>query len=195
MVRDEHDRDALLAAELRGRVDDLAPAGRIEHGRRLVEHDALGLHGDDTRDGHALLLPAGEQVRRVQAKIIHADLLERGIHPRAYFLRRDAEVLGREGHVVLDDVGDDLVIGILKDHAHRGAHGQEIVLVGRVHAVDVHLAAGRQQDGVEVLGERALAGAVVPQHGHERAARDLEREVAERGPLLAGVGKGQMFGS
>ena len=134
-------------------------------------------------------------MRRVQAKIIHADLLEGRIHPRAYFLRRDAEVLGCEGHVVLDDVGDDLVIGILKDHAHRGAHGQKIVLVGRVHAVDIHLAAGRQQDGVEVLGERALAGAVVPQNGHERAARDLEREVAERGPRLAGVGKGQVFGS
>ena len=134
-------------------------------------------------------------MRRVQAKIIHADLLQGCIHACAYLLRRDAEVLGREGHVVLDDVGDDLVIGILKDHAHRGAHGQKIVLVGRGHAVDIHLAAGRQQDGVEVLGERALAGAVVPQHGHERAARDLEREVAERGPLLAGVGKGQVFGS
>ena len=195
MMRNEHDRDALLAAEFGGRVNDLAPAGRVEHGRRLVEHDALGLHGDDARDGDALLLPAGEQVRRVQAKVIHTDLPEGGIHPRAYFLRRDAEVLGREGHVVLDDVGDDLVIGILKDHAHRGAHGQEILFVRRVHAVDIHLAAGRQQDGVEVLGERALAGAVVPQHGHERAARDLEREVAERGLRLAGVGKGQVFGS
>ena len=195
MMRNEHDRDALLAAELGRRVDDLAPAGRVEHGRRLVKHDALGPHGDDARDGHALLLSAGEQVRRVQAKIIHADLLQGCIHPCAYFLRRDAEILGREGYVILDDVGDDLVIRILKDHAHRGAHGQKIVLVGRVHAVDIHLAAGRQQDGIEMLGERALAGAVVPQHSHERAARDLEREVAECGALLAGVGKGQMFGS
>ena len=195
MMRNEHDRDALLAAELGRRVDDLAPAGRVEHGRRLVEHDALGLHGDDARDGHALLLSAGEQVRRVQAKIIHADLLQGCIHPCAYLLRRDAEILGREGYVILDDVGDDLVIRILKDHAHRGAHRQKVILVRRVHAVDIHLAAGRQQDGVEVLGERALAGAVVSQHGHERATRDLEREVAERGLLLAGVGKGQMFGS
>ena len=131
----------------------------------------------------------------MQAKIIHADLLEGRIHPRAYFLRRDTEVLGREGHVVLDDVCDDLVIGILKDHAHRGAHGQKVIFVRRVHAVNIHLAAGRQQDGIEELGQCALARAVVPEDGHERAARDLEREVAERGPLLAGVGKGQVFGS
>ena len=174
MVCDEHDRDALLTAELCRRVDHLAPSGRVEHGRRLVEHDALGLHGDDARDGDALLLPAGEQVRRVQTKIIHTDLPEGRVHARADLLRRHAEVLGCEGHIVLDDVCDDLVIGVLKDHAHRGAHGQKVIFVRRVHAVNIHLAAGRQQDGVEVLGERALAGAVVPEDGHERAARDLE---------------------
>lgn len=86
MVCDEHDRDALLTAELCRRVDHLAPSGRVEHGRRLVEHDALGLHGDDARDGDALLLSAGEQVRRVQAEVIHADLPEGCIHARADLL-------------------------------------------------------------------------------------------------------------
>ena len=134
-------------------------------------------------------------MRRVQAEVIHADLPEGRVHARTDLLRRHAEVLRREGHIVLDDVCDDLVIGILKDHAHRGAHGQEVIFVRRVHAVNIHLAAGRQQDGIEELGQCALARAVVPENGHERAARDLEREVTERGMLLAGVGKGQMFGS
>ena len=113
-------------------------------------------------------------MRRVQAEVIHADLLQGCIHPCAYFLRRHAEVLRREGHIVLDDVCDDLVIGVLKDHAHRGAHGQKVIFVRRVHAVNIHLAAGRQQDGIEELGRCALARAVVPEDGHERAARDLE---------------------
>ena len=53
----------------------------------------------------------------------------------------------------------------MKDHAHRGAHGQEVIFIRRVHAVNIHLAAGRQQDGIEELGQRALARAVRPHDG------------------------------
>ena len=65
-------------------------------------------------DGDALLLPAGEQMRCVAAVFIHADLPQRVIHPLADLRRGDAEVLRREGDVLLHDVGYDLVIRVLK---------------------------------------------------------------------------------
>ena len=60
-------------------------------------------------------------------------------------------------------------------------------------SVQLHPAAIRLERAREYADGGALARAVVPENGHERAARDLEREVAERGMLLAGVGKGQTF--
>ena len=65
MMGDEHHGDAHFPVQaLDGRNDLLAPVG-VEHGGRLIEYDAARPHGDDSRNGHALLLPAGEQVRRV----------------------------------------------------------------------------------------------------------------------------------
>ena len=51
---------------------------------------------------------------------------------------------------------------------------QQFILVGGVDAVHVDFAAGGQQDGVQVLGQGGLAGAVVPQHSHEGALLDVQ---------------------
>ena len=193
MVRDEHHGNPLFAAQARHGLDDLAPAGRVEHRGRLVEHDALRLHGDHARDGDALLLSARKQVRRVHAKFIHPHLFERRVHPPADLLRRHAEILRREGYVVLDDVGDDLVVGVLKHHAHRAAHPEKLLLVGSVDPVYQHPALRGQQNCVQVLGERRFAGAVVAEHRHKRAGPDLQIQVLQRRLRLAGVGIAQMF--
>ena len=63
-----------------------------------------------------------EQVRRMLAQLIHADLAESRIHAAADLLRRDAEVFGAKRHIVLHDVCDDLVIRVLEHHADVAAH-------------------------------------------------------------------------
>ena len=88
-------------------------------------------HGQHAGYGHALLLAAGEQVRRVQAVLVHAHGLERLVHAAAYLAALHAQVLRREGDVVLHDVGDYLVVRVLEDQADRAAHVQEPVLVRR----------------------------------------------------------------
>ena len=118
-------------------------------------------HGDDSRNGHALLLPAGEQVRRVQTVVIHPDELQCLVHASADFLRGNAEVLRRKGNILFYDVGDHLIIGILEHHADRAADVDQKRLVGRVHAVDVHLAAVRlyrRRDRAERAIGRELHG-------------------------------------
>ena len=49
--------------------------------------------------------------------IVERDPVELALHPSAYLVCGDAEVLGAEGHIVLDDGRDDLVIGVLEDEA------------------------------------------------------------------------------
>ena len=145
MVRYEHDRYSLFAAQLRDGLDDLAPALGVEHRRRLVKHYDLGLHCDDSRDGDALFLSAGQEVRCVHLEFVHIDLPERLIHSLAYLRRCNSQILRSEGHVILNDVCDYLVIGVLEHHSHGAPDIQKPVLIGGIDAVYEHLALGGQK--------------------------------------------------
>ena len=102
------------------------------------------------------------------------------IDAAAHLFRWNAEVFQRESHVFLYHRGDDLVVRALEHHAHGLADVIELVIIGGVHALDVHLALLRQEDGVEVLGKGGFAAAVCAQHGHELAPPDLHGDAVER---------------
>ena len=102
------------------------------------------------------------------------------IDAAAHLFRRNTEVFQRESHVFLYHRGDDLVVRALEHHAHGLADVIELVIIGGVHALDVHLALLRQEDGVEVLGKGGFAAAVCAQHGHELAPPDLHGDAVER---------------
>ena len=86
MVRDQDHGDALFTVEPLDGIEHLAAALRVKHGSRLVEHDALRLHGQHACDGHTLLLSAGEQLRRIGPVFVHADGTERIIDAPADLL-------------------------------------------------------------------------------------------------------------
>ena len=197
MVGDEHHGDALLPVQAMDGGEDLLPAHGVQHGGGLVQDDAVRLHGDDAGDGHPLLLSAGKEVRRVADELPHAHIPEGIIHPAADLLRGDAQVLRGEGHVLLHHVGNDLVVRVLKDHAHPLADGEKVPLVLRVHPLHQNLAGGREQDGVHGLGQGGLSGAVVAQHRHEAALLNGEGDpvqgVFRLLALLRRVGEGDIL--
>ena len=191
---DEHHRHPPLPVELLDGADHVRPADGVQHGRRLVQDDAPGLHGDDPGDGDALLLAAGEEMGGVLPELIHPHGLQGVVHPAADLLRGDAQILRGEGHILLHHVGHDLVVRVLEHHAHRAAHVQQPGLVSGVHAIHVHFSAGGQQDGVHVLGQGGLSAAVVTQHGHKGPLLDVQVHAVQhhRGHALRrGVGKAQ----
>ena len=155
------------------------------------------MHSGSIASTPALLLSAGEKVRRVLDILRHTDRLERVVHALADLLARHAQILGRECDVLFDDVCNDLVIRVLEHHAHAPADLKQEFFVARVHALDVDLAAAWQQDCVEGLGKRRFAATVVPQHHDEAAALDLYIHAAQRArialPLRAGIGKGEVL--
>ncbi len=66
-LRNHDDRHAAFAVKSKnGGEHFLAPPG-VEHGGRFVEHEHLRLHGEKTRNGDALFLPAGKRVARLFA--------------------------------------------------------------------------------------------------------------------------------
>ena len=126
-------------------------------------------------------------MRRKLAVMRHVDTGERLAHSRADLIRRHAEVLGSKGDVIFHDSCDELVVGILEDHADLLADLPELRRVGRRCRVEAADAAGprrRQQECIEVLRERRLARAIRPEDRDERPRLDREVHLIERTVLL-----------
>ena len=194
---DEHHGDPLFPVEPLNGVYDLLPPHRVQHGGGLIQHDALRAHGQHARDGHPLLLPAGQKMGGVAGVFAHAHGGQGLVHPLPDLGGGHAQILRAEGHVLLHHAGDNLVIRVLEHHAHPAADVQQELLVAGVHAVHVHLARCGQENGVEVLGQGGFPRPVVAQHRHKLPRPDGQGDpVQHRGgdALLGGVAEGEVFG-
>ena len=109
------------------------------------------------------------------------------VHPAAHLFLRHAEVFQRKGHVLFHHSRHDLVVRVLEHHAHGLADIVEFLFVCGVHALHIHLAALRQQNGVEVLRQRGFAAAVCTQHRHKLPALYLRRYAVQRIDRLLGI--------
>ena len=122
----------------------LGRAVGVEVGRRLVEHEQAGLQRERPGQGEALLLAAGQGVRRTLAPVREVHRGERGVDARPDALRRDASVLEPEGDVVAGPPHHDLRLGILEEQS--GA----VACRARLEAVDeqrpLHLATAPRID-------------------------------------------------
>ena len=135
---------------------------------------------------------------RVGAVFVHSDRFQGVVHAAADLLRRYAEILRRKGHILLYHVGNHLVVGILKDHAHRAADIQKPLLIGGIQPEDVYAAAFRQKDGVKMLGEGGFSAAVVTKNRHKAALLNIQIQAfkdTNRFSLVLGrIGEAQLFG-
>ena len=97
-VRDLHDRDA-VAAQLGQQSTQAGAAARVEAGRRLVEDEQLGLHGEHARDGGEALLAAGELEGREVLLCGKTHQVERVVDPARDLVGGKAHVARAEGDV------------------------------------------------------------------------------------------------
>ena len=82
----------------------------------------------------------------------------------------EAHVQGPKGDVIEDGGAKELVVGVLKDEPHPGAHPAGGALV-HLEPRDAHPALA-SQEAVQVQEERGLARAVGPHEGHLLPRRD-----------------------
>ena len=170
---------ALLFVQAADRAQHLLPAVGVEHGGGLVEHQNVRRQGQHAGQRHALLLPAGERVRRAVFIACHVHGGERRGHARGDLVFRHAVVFQPEGNILTHDRGHELVVRVLKHHADFAPQRPAIGGVGSVHAVDGQRAVLQRQQGVEVLDERGFAAAVVPEHGHKLAGGNVQLRTVE----------------
>jgi hypothetical protein len=179
-VGDCDDGDALGAVQLVCDLQHFVAAQRVEHGRGLVEHDHRRVHRQHAGNADALLLPAGEHVRRPHPVGLHAHLFQRPVHATGDLLPRHAQVFRPKGHILLDDGGHDLVVRLLKDHAHGAADGAQVAALARIPFLHPDVALRRQQQPVEVPGQRRFARTVVADDDHILARLDGQVDASQR---------------
>ena len=104
---------------------------------------------------------------------------------RGRLLVGETEVLRAEGDVLRDGLLEELLLGVLEDHADleaHGARGRALFLGLRVdvNAVDEHAARRRLQEAGELLQERRLARARMARNGRPGALLNGDRDILER---------------
>ncbi len=165
VVRDHHDRSAALVHAFDDREHVIARL-RVEHRRRLVEHEHTAVHGEHAGDRDALLLAAAHGGGVGVAQGIHANRAERAVHTVADQRRGHAEILRTERHVRGHGRGHDLVPGVLEDDADRAPRLAVCVGVGAVRVVEhgvahqLHRAVVGGGESGDQACERGLAGAI-----------------------------------
>ena len=168
-------------------IEHLAPSLRVEHGVRLVKHDALRLHSKNARDSHTLLLAAGQKLRGISTVVVHANCLEGIIDALPDLLRGNAEIFRSKRNIFFYDIGDNLVIRVLEDHAHMLPDGKQKRLVLCIHAVYHYAAACGQKNRVKMLGQRRFAAAVMPEHGNKASLLNGQVQAVKDDVRLAAV--------
>ena len=167
-MRDDDHRHA-FGGELPHHVQHLADQLRIEGGRDLVEQHQLGTHGQRARNGHALLLAAGEPLRIHVALVGQPDLLQELQGQRAGVGLRHLQHPERPDHDVLDRREMREEVKSLKDHAHLGPEAGDLAVshldvpavdhpLADQLPLDVHVSLGRLLEVVDAAQERRLAG-------------------------------------
>ena len=164
-------------------VEDLAAALRVEADHGLVEREHLGAHRDDARQRHTALLSARQVERRHlrHAVVVEPHHVERVADGAVDLPVVHAEVARAEGDVGAHRLGEELVLGVLRDEADEPAELAALLLVGGREPVDGHRALRRQLGAVAVLGQGRLARAGVADDRNELAVVDREADVVERG--------------
>ena len=114
VVVDDDDPHA-AGDEPRDQCVEVALAGGVDGAGGFVEDQQPGTHGEG--DGHreALPLPAGQRPGIVPDPVQEPDAVQRVHHPRADLVAGKAQVLQREGDVVVNGPGDHRSVGILPD--------------------------------------------------------------------------------
>ena len=71
IMGDQDQRNAFHLIQSTDCTDDLLTSTGIQHGSRLIQYDAFGMHGQYSGNRHSLLLPTGQLIRGILSIFVH----------------------------------------------------------------------------------------------------------------------------
>jgi hypothetical protein len=129
-IQDDHARTQLdypfqvVGCDELGRRDPLqellefTPAARIQIAGRLVEHQDVGLAGEDASQACAPFFPVAQVVGGAMAIARKPYKAEGALNPRRQRLATKPELLRAKGHILFHGWTKQLIVGILEEQAH-----------------------------------------------------------------------------
>ncbi len=189
---DEDHGEPEILTQLLEQVDDLGLDGNIQGGDRFIGDDDLRLNRQGPGDADPLALPPGKLVG------IPVEILLLEPHPTHELQHPPSELPRSNQTVNLQRLADDIPhphpgiegrLGVLKDHLHLPAEGEEFVFSQCIQPLspkgDAPIRGGEQTH--EQLGHRRLAAPRFP--GQPQGLPFLQPEIdpvhGPQGPLLS----------
>ena len=173
-MRDIYDSNAFLAVQTANCVQHFRSANGVEHGGGFVQNQTTRLHSQHAGDRNPLLLAAGQQMRSMQPILRHSHHGQGLIHAPADLGRRQAQVLWPKGHIFLHNGCDNLIVRVLKHHAHPLANVPDSAGIFGINPVnDASSRAGNQQC-IQMLGQCRFPGSIAANNRHEFAGGDFQ---------------------
>ena len=152
------------------------------------------MRGQQTGQGHLLLLPLGKFEDRLGSQILQAKFLQGIAHGRDAYGALHPPALQRNGRLVLHRKGKKLGLGVLKQRAHQGADFRQGPFA-RVVPVDERPTCKKavvilRCKAVQQSNKSRLAAAAAPRAKHQlaRPHRKIDIRNSRRGGLRVGVG-------
>ena len=112
-VRDM-DNGATFTAKRINQFHDAAPANYVQRSGRLIKNKKLGIHGERSGNGYALLLASRERCGVCMSAVEKGHSFEFPCYAPTNFIARNLQVFGAKSNVFINDARNYLVFWILK---------------------------------------------------------------------------------
>jgi hypothetical protein len=198
LVLDDDQRMPAVFSESPQEAEQLGGGLGVEVRRRLVQYQHSWAHGQDRGQSDPLFLPTRQGGQAAEPIPLQADPAQSPVDGRLYLLRRAAEILQAEGHLVFHRERAELGVGILKDQSGLLSQQMDRTFVHyqsrHYHVAGVVTLDQVRDQAVQAEGERTFSRSARPQHQHGLTWGDREREVDQRRLDPGGVGESQPGG-
>ena len=181
LVGDDDDGDAHFGVDIADQLQDGVGGLGVQRAGGLVAQQHLGVAGESSRDGHSLLLSAG-QLRRVGVRLIRQAYDLQQLRGALFRIRLfHARQLQREANVAQARALHQQVEA-LEDHGDIPPLGPQLLFgqCADIHAVDQHLPVGGAFQHVDAAHQRAFARAGHADDAVDIAVADGKRHVRQR---------------
>ena len=187
MVRDDDDRDPVVAVQAREQELDALHRDRVESGERFVTQQDLRVEQDRSRERHAAQHASGELPRQeIGDPALEPDRVEAARHQVGDSLLGQSRALPQgQGHVVADRERVEQGAA-LEEHADTRSDRDHLGLgePGHVVAVDLDSSAGRPDQARDQAEQGGLAGAAATQEDRDLSPGERAVDRVEHGARL-----------
>ena len=160
MVGDKDHSDALFLVEMTDQFHHIPAGIGVQHGSGFIQHDAGCIGRNGTCNADSLLLSAGQTAGRYFALVEEPYRREAVLHSLTNFFGGNHLIFRTKGCVFFHTCADDLIIRVLKHHAHLLADLPQFFHISGILSVNPDGTFRREKKHIQMLRQGGFSAAV-----------------------------------